>query len=259
MLKFISILIGLVVQWESSTSLTDNVELDEFQNVYVHDATTLEKFDKSGTHHFTFSTLRSGELTSLDVTNPLRLVLYFGENNEVLFLDNTLTEQGKTLNLNHLEYYDVGLVCSSFQNHLWVYRIAEQKLVRLSRNGEVTNETGNLALWLDRSNEERFFLLKETGNYLYLFSDSGLVMVFDHYGTFIRKIDLGVFNQVHVMEKFIFIKRNSNVYSMNVELIDEQLLYEIPEAYLNAQAIDFSAASLAVVMNTKVQLLKVSK
>lgn len=259
MIKIFLLLISLVLQWEATTSVVENVELDEFQNVYVYNTSTIEKFDKSGTNHFVFSALRKGELTSLDVTNPLRLVLYFGENNEVLFLDNTLTEQGETVNFNDLEYYDVGLVCSSFQNHLWVYRIAEQKLVRLSRNGNVVNETGNLALWLDRSNKEKFTLLKESGNYLYLFSESGLVMVFDHYGTYIRKLELGENDQVHVIEKFILIRRSSEIHAINVDFGEEELLFHIPEKYAESSALDFSVSSLAVVLDKKVSFLKASK
>jgi len=259
MAYFIFILINLMVQWESTTSVSEHVELDEFQNVYAYDATTIDKFDKSGTNHFTFSTLRKGDLTSLDVTNPLRLALFFGENNEVLFLDNTLTEQGKSLNFNDLEFYDVGMLCSSFQNHLWIYRVAEQKLVRLSRNGMVVNETGNLALWLDRNEQSSFTLLKESGNYLYLVSDEGLVMVFDHYGTYIKKYSLGVYDQLHFMDKFILIKRGMDIYSLNVEFLEEQKLYEIPERFMQAAAVDFTTASLAVIQGKQVSFLKAVK
>ncbi len=258
MLKIILFFISLIVQWESSTSVTDRVEIDEFQNVYAYDATEIKKFDKSGINHFTFSTLRNGELTSLDVTNPLRLVLYFGENNEVLFLDNTLTEQGKTINLNDLEYYDVGLVCSSFQNHLWVYRVAEQKLVRISSNGNVSNETGNLAIWLYGTNDEEFVFMKESGNYLYLFAKSGLVLVLDHYGTYLKQFQLGESKQFHVLDKFILTKRGSEVHSLNVELGEEAVLYSIPEKYRLSKSIDFSIGSLTVVKNGKITYLKAS-
>ena len=184
---FLYYLFQFILLWQTPCELEGNVALDEFQNVYIYDDTSLLSYNKAGVNHFSYSNLRKGEITSVDVTNPLRIVVYYGENNEVVFLDNTLSEQNQGLSFNDLSLYDVSLVCSSFQNHLWLYRSAEQKLVRINRNGEVQNETASLALWTEGDLGE-FVLLKESGNFLYLVSSEEEVLVFDQYGTFRKKI-----------------------------------------------------------------------
>ncbi len=121
---FILQIISLVLLWESPCEIAGRVELDEFQNVFVYDNNTISKFNKKGASHYTYSNLRKGDVFSLDVTNPMRTVVYYKDNNEVVFLDNTLSEQNEGLNFNDISFYDVSLVSSSFQNHLWIYRLS---------------------------------------------------------------------------------------------------------------------------------------
>jgi hypothetical protein len=220
---FLYYLFQFILLWQTPCELEGNVALDEFQNVYIYDDTSLLSYNKAGVNHFSYSNLRKGEITSVDVTNPLRIVVYYGENNEVVFLDNTLSEQNQGLGFNDLSLYDVSLVCSSFQNHLWLYRSAEQKLVRINRNGEVQNETASLALWTEGDLGE-FVLLKESGNFLYLVSSEEEVLVFDQYGTFRKKILISEASKIHFSESKILYLNEKDVYAIDAEVYTEPVL-----------------------------------
>ena len=72
MTNFLYYLFQFVLLWQSSCESEGDVALDEFQNVYIYDDTSLLSYNKEGVNHFSYSNLRKGEITSVDVTNPLR-------------------------------------------------------------------------------------------------------------------------------------------------------------------------------------------
>ncbi len=246
--------------WQSPCDVEGKVELDEFQNVYVYDNHTVQKFDKSGANHFTFSNLRRGDIASVDVSNPLRILVHYSDNNEVVFLDNTLSEQNQSVNFNDLEVYDVSLVCSSFQNHLWLYRIAAQKLVRLNKNGEVMNESANIGLWLSEDGQN-FTHLKESGNYLYLMTEDGLILVFDQYGAFIRKVRIPFSTHYHFYnDKILYLSDKNEVKVFDVRLMAEDVLVELGgEEQMNFDQIDFNLGHISLLSKGQVSLYSISQ
>lgn len=257
MTYFLYYLFQFILLWQSPCELEGDVALDEFRNVYIYDDTSLLIYNKEGVNHFSYSNLRKGEITSVDVTNPLRIVVYYGENNEVIFLDNTLSEQNQGLSFNDLSLYDVSLVSSSFQNHLWLYRSAEQKLVRINRNGEVVNETASLALWIEGDVGE-FILLKESGNFLYLVSSEGEVMVFDQYGTFRKKILISEASKVHFSESKILYLNEKDVYAIDAEVYTEPVLIYSFDDELIGGSFDFNMRHAARLNKGLLSLREVS-
>ncbi len=254
---FLYYIFQFILLWQTPCKMEGNIELDEFQNVYVYDNTSLLNYNKAGVNHCSYSNLRKGEITSVDVTNPLRIVLYYGENNEVIFLDNTLSEQNQGVSLNDLSLYDVSLVCSSFQNHLWLYRSAEQKLVRINRNGEVVNETASLALWTEGDVGE-FILLKESGNFLYLVSSEGEVIVFDQYGTFRKKILISEASKIHVSESKILYLNDKDIYAIDTEIYTEPVSIYSFEDELKVGVVDFNLRHVAILRQGLLSLSEVS-
>jgi len=246
-----------VLLWQVTCDFQGNVELDEFQNVFVFDETSILQYNKEGVNHFTYSNLRKGEITSVDISNPLRIVVYYGENNEVIFLDNTLSEQNQGINFNDLAMYDVSLVSSSFQNHLWIYRSAEQKLVRINRSGEVVNESANLALWTEGDVGE-FVLLKESGNFLYLVSSEGEVLAFDQYGTFRKRIMLSEASKIHFSESKILYLNGQSIYLINTNTYNEPYLLYSFEGKIKQDYLDFNISHAARLDQGILSLRKIS-
>ena len=218
-LLFIISVLQLV--WTTNSNPSSDIILDNFQNVYELSSDELIKYDQKGDSLYTYSSVSKGEIYHVDVSNPLRILVHFKENNEIVFLDNTLTVQRKELNFNKLGFYDVSLVCNSFQNNLWVYRSAEQKLVRLDQSGNQVAETPMLATFI---NEEviDFSSMSETGNFLYLVAKSGAVYMFDHYGNYFKKIlILSSSDLKFVGENAIYESANSIlIHNLNFNAID---------------------------------------
>lgn len=52
----------------------------------------LEKFDINGQVSFSYTNLRLGRITSFDATDPMKILVFFRESQQLVVLDNTLSE-----------------------------------------------------------------------------------------------------------------------------------------------------------------------
>jgi len=206
--------------WSISANAESNYIIDDFKNVYELSDNSIKKYDHSGKQTFVYSELRKGEISSVDAANPLRILVHFYDNGEIVFLDNTLTVQQTSLNLNEIGIYDASKVASSFDNHLWVFRKSTQTLVRLNSRGKVVGETSNLSL-ISGLDEIDCTELKETGNFLYFHTAEGQILIFDQYGSYKRRVDLGGSRIYSTKNEVILFEREGSVYAYNARLADE--------------------------------------
>jgi len=237
------IISSLQLIWSSATMHDGEIYLDEFQNVYELTSDELVKFDQKGNLLYTYSSISKGEIHTIDVSNPLRVLVHFKENNEVVFLDNTLSVQGSSLNFNTLGLYDVTLVCNSFQNHLWAYQSASLKLVRLDQAGTQVAETPMLSTFIDLNSLE-FHSLVETGNYLYLTTKSGRVFMFDQYGNYFKEISVSASADLKFNDENVIYQTTETLilYNLNIQAVDT--LFNKDELALNEVLVDFSKTHL---------------
>src|SRR3712207_4895040 len=103
---------------------------DNLGNVYLVKGDLLEKYDAQGKLFKTFSNKTLGKITSVDASNPLKLVVFYKEFNQVLFLDNMLSQSSEILQLNQLLPGQITLVSNSHNNGLWLFDSSTGSLIR---------------------------------------------------------------------------------------------------------------------------------
>ncbi len=234
---------GLQLIWSSNSENNSELHLDQFQNVYELTTDELIKYDQNGQVIYTYSSISNGEIYDIDISNPLRILVHFKENNQVVFLDNTLTVQTGNLNFNKLGLYDVTLVCSSFQNHLWVYQSAQQKLVRLDQSGFQVAETPMLSTFLNLETLE-FYSLSETGNFLYLTTKTGQVYMFDQYGNFFKEAQISAVSDLKFEGENALYETTEALLLYNLNLHAVDTLFSKAELAKGEVLIDFSKSHL---------------
>ena len=87
---------------------------------------------------------RLGPIASVDLTNPLRPVLFYDDAQTVVWLDRNLTEL-RELSLVDLDLGQVDAVAYARNDGLWVYAPDRQRLLLLDRNNAVAQESPHLA------------------------------------------------------------------------------------------------------------------
>lgn len=192
---------------------------DNLGNIYLANEDELVKYLPGGKFFARYSNLKLGTITSVDATNPLKLLLYYRDFQQIVFLDNQLSKNSEAVSLEQLGYEQADLVCAAANNGFWLYNKQNSELIRFDENLKKTAFTGNLKQVL-RSELNPNFMLEHNG-YLFLNCPAGGIYVFDVFGAFSRVIALKNLNQFQVSQNIIYYQKDSTFCSYNFKLFDE--------------------------------------
>jgi hypothetical protein len=180
---------------------------DNLGNIYtVHDD-ELVKYLPSGKFFTRYSNLKLGDITSVDATNPLKLVLYYRDFQQIVFLDNQLSLNSENVSLEKLGHEQTDLVCASANNSFWIYDKQNNELQRFNENSKKIAFTGNLKQVLQREMYPDFMV--EHNGYLYLNCPETGIYVFDMFGAFSKIISIKGIHNFQVNENLIYFKKDS--------------------------------------------------
>ena len=177
-----------------------NFTTDNFGNIYVINQNELKKYNSDGKLIHTYSNNNNGNITSIDVTNSFRILLFYRDYYSFIFLDNTLSP------ISDYQYFDFNiyepqLICSSVQNGFWIYENIEKKLIHFTEKFFKNNST---RINLFKKSFQPNFLL-ERNNQIYInYPDTGIV----------------VYSNLCDFQKIIPIKKQSNF-----QITENNLLY----------------------------------
>ena len=163
-----------------------HIEIDSFGNIYVVNDNEIIKYNSSGVLQKNFSNKRYGKIDFVDAMNPLKILVYYKDFQQILFLDNQLTETSAMISVETLGYEQTSLVCSSANNSFWLY-----------------DKQNNLDI------KPNF--MQEHNNYLYLNCPNEGVLVFDIYGTFYKTIPLKKILEFNVVNGDLFYFENKTL------------------------------------------------
>jgi len=192
---------------------------DNIGNMYTIHEDELIKYLPTGKLFAKYSNLKLGSITSVDATNPLKIVLYYRDFQQVVFLDNQLSVNSEAVSLEKLGYEQTDLVCASANNSFWIYNKQNNELNRFNENSKQIASTGNLKQVLQKDLMPDFMI--EHNGYLYLNSPETGIYVFDIFGAFSKIISIKDLHQFQVSEDIVYYRKDSSFCSYNYTLFEE--------------------------------------
>ncbi|MBA2610325.1 MAG: hypothetical protein H0U95_00035 [Bacteroidetes bacterium] len=197
----------------------DYFTTDNIGNIYTVKEDELIKYLASGKMFARYSNLKLGRIATVDATNPLKLLLYYRDFQQIVFLDNQLTTNSEPISLESLGYEQTDLVCAGANNSFWIYNKQNNELIRFNEVSKKIASTGNLKQILQADLKPNF--MKEHNGYLFLNSPETGIYVFDIFGTFSKIISLKNLKQFEVNEDIIYYQKDSIYCSYNYKLFEE--------------------------------------
>lgn len=190
-----------------------HVSIDDFGNTYVITKSEILKYNVAGELIKSFSTKRYGSIDFVDVTNPLKILVYYKDFQQIIFLDNQLTASSNMISLETIGLEQTSLVCTSANNSFWLYNKQNNSLQRYSEKSQQLVKIDNLKRILDIDIKPNF--MKEKSNYLYLNCPNEGILVFDIYGSFLKTIPIKNVTEFDVQNSNVFYFKNKalNEYS----------------------------------------------
>ncbi len=220
MVKFISYIIiyqllFIINDFELNKTIKfkNNIEIfttDNFGNIYVYESKLLKKYNEKGKLLSIYSENISNKLTSIDVTDPFYILLYYKNSNSIIFLVNNLSKIGKTISLDKHGFYYVKAVCKSKQNAIWLFDDYENKLIQYNFNKKQSLQQ----IYINQKKIAQI-KIKEQANFIYLQNGNNQINIYDNTGFLIENLKFKNIFQIKG-ENLMFYNKNY-IFSYNFE------------------------------------------
>lgn len=221
--------------------------VDNLDNLYVlNSRNQVKKYNINGDSVAVFNDIRKyGQATLIDVSNPLKVLLYYKDFATVVMLDRFLNVVN-VVDLRKQGILQAKAIGQSYDNKIWVYDELEAKLKKIDEDGKLLQETPDFRLLLGQSvTPTRIF---DENRYVYLYDSLKGVYVFDYFGALKNGILIQRWQNLKVAGKFIFGSRADSLfrYEISTFRVDE---WPKPEPVRLSGAFNFSSTRLYALKN----------
>ena len=199
-----------------------HVALDNLDNLYVVSSTgQVKKFNNQGDSVAVFNGVRAfGKLHSVDVTNPLKPLLFYKDFSTVVILDRLLSNRS-SLDLRRHNVLQPTAITLSYDNNIWVFDQFDNKLKKLDESGNLLLQTADFRQLFSQTISPQKII--DDNGLLYLADSVRGMLVFDNYGTFKRKVPLQNWRSFDIWNGKLIGLRTDGVVLYNSITLDEKV------------------------------------
>lgn len=210
--------------------------VDNLGYMYLLDASgQLKKLSPNGDSVGVFNDVRRfGKLYSMDVSNPLKVLLFYQDFGTIVVLDRFLNNR-LTIDLRKHQIFQAKAIAQSFDNGVWVYDELEGRLKRLDDGGNLKGETVDFRVIFDEAPSPVF--ITDADRLVYLYDPVKGLFVLDYFGTLRNKVALLGWTDVQVIGGRVLGRKNNLLesYIPGTLELKEQAVPEVLEGAVKVQ------------------------
>ncbi|MEP6844903.1 MAG: hypothetical protein ABI861_02835 [Panacibacter sp.] len=164
-----------------------NFYIDNLGNIFLVTANNqIKKLDQHFDSVALFNDVRRyGDVYSIDVNNPLKILLYYRDFTTILVLDRFLNTRN-TIDLRSAGILQAKAITQSYDNNYWVFDELNNRLKKIDDNGNVLLESADFRILFSYEYNPQRIIDTDGGLYLYDIKNGWLI--FDYYGTYKKHI-----------------------------------------------------------------------
>lgn len=216
--------------------------VDNLDNVYIISGTNqLKKYSTNGDSVAVFNNIKNfGKVYSIDVSNPLKVLLYYKDFATIVTLDRLLTVRS-TIDLRSQNIFQVNAISQSYDNNIWLYDEGDSKLKKIDDAGKILQETPDFRLLFNEAPHIKN--IYDQDGFVYLYDPDQNVFVFDYYGALRNKILINGWQDLKVTNHYIFGINGDTLhrYEINTFRLDEE---KLPLPLINSLKVNFTSSRL---------------
>jgi hypothetical protein len=206
--------LGILAQDSLNIPHTD-FRVNNLGQLQLIDHTGLDLYSVDGkklNHH---SESYLSEMTSLDRTSSLRLLVFYGNVPAFQILDNTVSPHSPVYDLNEEEMGNLSAMCMSTNNTYWAFDQSRTELVRFDENFNLLFTGGNQNNPLVRDLEP--IRMIEYEGRLYIADKELGVLIFDQFGYYSRWIDLKGLRDIALYDGQLYLALSDMIQKYDIE------------------------------------------
>lgn len=216
--------------------------VDNLDNIYIlNSRNQIKKFNANGDSVGIYNDVKKfGKATLIDVSNPLKVLLFYKDFATVVMLDRFLNPVN-SIDLRKQNILQAKAIGQSYDNKIWVYDELENKLKKVGEDGKLIQETPDFRLLLGAAPSP--IKIFDENRYVYVYDSIYGVYVFDYFGALKNNIMIDHWQNFKVVGKYIFGSRSDTLfrYEISTFRLDE---WKMPEAIYKSNAFNFSSTRL---------------
>jgi len=195
------------------------ITTDYLGNLYTISEFRITKYDVNGKLLYLFEDYKNGKIWNIDVIDPMKILVYYGDFMKVKVLDVTLSEIA-SYSLIDLGYYSISALAHSRDDDFWVFDYANFSLKKVNENGEAIYKSEKFNLLFNESVQAKQIIDYE--NNVYLLDPINGIYVFDRFATYKKRIPILGIEKMQIIQDVIVYFQDGVLRSYNTKDFREE-------------------------------------
>ena len=229
-MKFFISLLFLITSLQAHTQNNHRlIEVDHFGNIYTIEGIELTKYSSHKKVLSNFSDALLGEITSIDVSNPLRIQLFYKEFNQILYLNQSLSLIADPIDLYKYSDNETQVCCDASSGGFWIYNNDDNQIFQVSKQGDIINKSGLLTSYfkgiypskLIEYQEKTYFLIPSQG-----------LLILNKFGQFYQQLPIPGITDFCINNQKLNYLKNNIWYKYEPLLTSDSIIFRIEDSGL---------------------------
>ena len=192
------------------------LNVDNLDNIFlITKNNQLKKLNANGDSVAVFNDVKKyGNPDYVDVTNPLKSLLYYKNYSTVVTLDRLLTVRN-TINLRKQNIFYVNTVTLSYDNYMWLFDEEDFRLKKIDEEGKILQSSTDWRMLFDSVPAPVKIIDRD--NYVYLYDPAKGFYIFDYYGGFKNRLAFLNWTNVEVNGTTVYGFEETKLYSYQLK------------------------------------------
>lgn len=174
-------------------------------NIFLVSGSNLYELDAKGNFIASYSEKMYGNISSIDITNPFKFLVFYKETGTIAFLDNHLKELQSPISLPKQGLINTELACMGSDNSFWIYYNDTRQLIKFDRQLNAISSTTDLSILCPANYTPKSVI--ERGDKLFLEVAEFGVLLFYTTGNYLQTLNFSKISSFSpITEKLLFYK-----------------------------------------------------
>jgi hypothetical protein len=227
--------------------------IDPLGNIYIINGLNIQKYNKDLQKIADYSNAFLGNISFIDASDPLRILLYYREFNQAVWLDNFFQEIRSPVLLDDLGVEQAMLICSSSMNGFWIFNQLNNQLQYFDNNLNKIHESIRLN---PLTGEEKPVAMTEKNRMVYLNFPGTGILTFDQFGTYSRTLPIFPDLYFQVTDESILYLQKDTFKRYDLKTYKEEII-KLPETE-NINSVMIRADNLFILEMDGILIYKIS-
>lgn len=207
----------------------ESIAIDPQGNLYLVNDASLYKYSLDGNLLNSYTNNMLGSIASIDVDNPLKIMVFYRDAGTILFLDGKLAPIGDVIDIFSKGLTTISIATYSTKNNLILFDEANKDLIILDFYFQVKER-----IHYDFEKFNPFILKDLHEKQLFLQDAEHGVFVFDNFGTYEKTIALPSQYPMQWISNQLFYLNDNQLNSYNHFTLEAKKITSVPETVRQA-------------------------